>query len=47
MSKSEYIIWKCETEEQIRGQHPNWNNEQVKKYLSAVKAILEKDGFFD
>lgn len=46
MSKSEYIIWKCETIEQIQEEHPDWNSEQVQKYFSAVKAILEKKGFF-
>ena len=46
MSKSEYIIWKCETIEQIHEEHPDWNSEQVQKYFSAVKAILEKKGFF-
>jgi hypothetical protein len=42
MSKSEYIVWKCETIEQIQEKHPDWNHEQVQKYFSAVKAILQK-----
>ncbi len=47
MNESEYIIWECETLEKIMEKHPEWNGEQVKKYFSAVKAILEKKGFFD
>lgn len=47
MTRSEYIIWKCETIEQIKEEHPEWNHEQVVKYFSAVKAILERKGFFD
>ncbi len=47
MSKSEFIIWSCETKEQIREQHPNWNDKQVRKYFSAVKAIFEREGLFD
>lgn len=47
MLKSEYIIWKCETIDQIQSEHPNWTEEQVNKYFEAVKAILEKQGFFD
>lgn len=47
MSRAEYIIWKCETLEQIREEHPTWNEEQVSKYFSAVKCILDKKGFFN
>lgn len=47
MKKSEYIIWQCETLEQIKEEHPEWTEEQVSKYFSAVKAILEKRGFFN
>lgn len=47
MSKSEYIVWKCETIEQIREEHPDWINEQVQKYFSAVKVVLERKGYFD
>lgn len=44
MSKSEYIIWKCETIEQIREEHPEWNEEQVLKYFSAVETKLKRSG---
>ena len=44
MSKSEYIIWRAETKEQIKEEHPAWNDEQVIKYLNAVEAILETKG---
>ena len=47
MTKSEYIVWKCETLEQIKEEHPGWTEEQVQKYFSAVKAILENKGFFN
>ncbi len=46
MKKSEYIIWECETLDKIKELHPKWNNEQVQKYFSAVKAALKKQGFF-
>lgn len=46
LSEAEYIVWKCETLEQVREKHPKWNDEQVRKYYSAVNAILERKGFF-
>lgn len=47
MRESEYIIWECETIDQIKEQHPEWNDKQVQKYFNAVKAMLKKRGFFD
>ncbi len=47
MTKSEYIIWKCETLEQIKEEHPEWTEGQVQRHFSAVKAILENRGFFN
>lgn len=44
MQKSEYIIWRAETREQIKEEHPDWNNSQVTKYLNAVEDILIKKG---
>ncbi len=40
MSKSEYIIWKCETREQIRSEHPLWESNRVEQYLNAVEKKL-------
>lgn len=47
MSDAEYIIWKCETVEQIEKEHPEWGKEQVEKYFSAVELILREKGFLD
>ena len=47
MRESEYIIWKCETLCQIRKEHPDWTENQIQLYFSAVKAKLEEKGFFD
>lgn len=44
MTDSEFIIWKCDTIEQIKEEHPHWTVEQVSKYFSAIKAILENKG---
>ncbi len=46
MSRTEYIIWRAETREQIENEHPDWNAEQVQKYLNVVESILENKGFF-
>lgn len=42
MTKSEYIIWKCETIEQIESEHPEWNTNQVNNFFSALEALLEQ-----
>lgn len=47
MKESEYIIWKCETLDQIKNEHPDWDEETIKKYFSKVEKILERRGFFD
>lgn len=47
MLKSEYIIWKTETMEQIRKDHPDWTEEQVQKFFKKVESSLRKRGFFD
>ena len=47
MSRSEYIIWKCETLDQIREEHPTWNDNQVYRYFEVVEEKLRKKGFFD
>lgn len=46
MLKSEYIVWKVETIEQIKRDHPEWNNKQVQLFFSAVKAEFKKRGYF-
>lgn len=47
MLKSEYIIWKAETREQIEKDHPDWTKDQVQEFLEKVEAGLRKRGFFD
>lgn len=33
MSESEFIIWKCETRDEIKEKYPEWNDEQVETFL--------------
>ena len=47
MSRAEYIIWRAESREQIKTEHPNWNDEQVTKYLNAVEDILRDKGYIE
>ena len=47
MSKSEYIVWKCETLEQIRNEHPTWTPKQIETYFRKVESILKAKGFFE
>ena len=47
MRKSEYIIWRAETREQIEKDHPDWTKDQVQEFLEKVEASLRKRGFFD
>lgn len=47
MLKSEYIIWRAETREQIEKDHPDWTKDQVQEFLEKVEASLRKRGFFD
>lgn len=47
MRESEYIIWKSETLDQIREEHPDWTEDQVQEFLEKVEAKLRKRGFFD
>ena len=42
MTKAEYISWKCVTIEQIKREHPKWNEEQVNKYCSELESLLEQ-----
>ena len=44
MTRSEYIIWRAESREQVEKEHPAWNRMQVTKYLNAIEAILEQKG---
>lgn len=39
MSQSEYIIWKCETREDIIEKHPHWNSWQVEYFLNALEVV--------
>lgn len=47
MSRSEYIIWRVETEEQIQKQHPDWKEWQVKSYADGVEKKLREKGFLN
>lgn len=40
MNRAEYIVWKCETEEEIREQHPDWEDRRVNAYLRDVELKL-------
>lgn len=40
MNRAEYIVWKCETEEEIREQHPDWEDRRVNAYLRDVERLL-------
>lgn len=45
MSKAEYIIWRCETRDEIGRQNPTWSRRKVERYLNAIEKQLEKKGF--
>lgn len=47
MLVSEYIIWKCETRDQIKREHPDWTEEQIEAHLLAAEDVLKEKGFFD
>lgn len=40
MNRAEYIVWKCETEEEIREQHPDWEDRRVNAYLRDVERLM-------
>jgi len=44
MTQSEYIIWKVETIEQIRTEHPKWQHEDVMEYFYKVEQLLIEQG---
>ena len=44
MTQSEYIIWKVETIEQIREEHPTWKHEDVMRYFYKVEQLLIEQG---
>lgn len=47
MSRSEYIVWRVETENQIQEEHPTWKKEQVKKYADKVEKKLRNMGYLE
>lgn len=44
MTKSEYIVWRVETIEEIKESHPEWKARQVQDYFERVQKILERKG---
>lgn len=47
MKKSERIIWRVEAEQKTKELYPKWNKKQINRFVNAVEASLEKDGFFN
>lgn len=43
MRKSEYIIWKAETREQIEKNHPDWTKDRVQEFLEKLETMLVID----
>lgn len=39
MSRAEYIIWKCDTLDDIKEQHPEWNEQQINAYFRAIEEM--------
>lgn len=42
LTKSEYIIWKVETLEQIENEFPTYDEETINNYFEAVKGIIKR-----
>jgi hypothetical protein len=47
MRESDYAIWKHETLDQIKKEHPYWTEEQVQEFFEKIESKLRKRGFFD
>lgn len=45
MTRAEYIIWRCETREQIRKEFPEKSRQYVERYLDRVEQLLRKQGY--
>lgn len=41
MKKSEYIIWRCETREEVKKKHPDWKQWQIEQFLNGLEAIYK------
>ena len=41
------IIWRVESEEKAKKEHPDWNKKQVNAFIDAIEALLDKEGFFN
>ena len=41
LSKSEYIIWKVETLEQLENEFPDYDENTINDYFEAIKAIVK------
>lgn len=48
MTRSEYIIWRCETREQLENDFPSYDAQTIENYLNAVESLVrrkvERDG---
>ena len=42
LSKSEYIIWKVETLEQLENQYPDYDESTINDYFEAIKARIKR-----
>ena len=42
LSKSEYIIWKVETMEQIKNKFPDYNEDTINDYFEKAKAVVKR-----
>lgn len=41
LTKSEYIIWKVETLEQLETEFPDYDNETINNYFNAIQSRLK------
>ena len=41
---SEFIIWKCETRDELKEAHPEWNEEKIQAHLAKLALRLHKMG---
>ncbi len=48
LTKSELIIWRCETREQLKEDFPTHDDETIERYLNAIenraRRLVKRDG---
>lgn len=42
LTKSEYIIWKCETMDQLIAEFPDYDSETISNYFKAVEDLVKR-----